>query len=166
VDLSREIQDAHDRIMSAAPSGFIMAFFCRFASPNYMWKNFPQSWMDIYSGEGLHLVDPIVYWGIRSRGVLHWSSVRIDPGKVMQRAAAHGLSHGVSIVLATKGGPTLASFARPDRDFREAEVESLRREMNFVLNLVGEEGRVTDAGRRAMECWTNRGGQAKPPKHK
>lgn len=152
MDLACSIKSAHERIKSVATTGFAVGFYVKYASPNFLWQDYPEAWTRIYSAEGLHLKDPTILWALQNRGVTRWSDIKqADPAGVMQRAAQHGLAFGAAICMDTEAGPILGGFARHDRELHEGELRQLHEELvNLDALIRGSEG-VSPEARSAMQ---------------
>ncbi len=110
-------------IREVAPAGFAIALHIRFTAPRYLFQAYARDWMEVYSREGLVLQDPTVRWGFAHTGTVRWSALAgDDPAGVLAKAAAHGLSYGVTVAIDDEGSRSVASFARGDREFTDAEM--------------------------------------------
>jgi LuxR family transcriptional regulator len=109
-----------------SPAGFAIALHVRFTRPTYLFQTYPKRWMDYYSSAGLVMHDPTVRWGLSNAGHVLWSDLEsFDPHGVLERAKDFGIMNGVTISVVTTGSRSIASFARADRDFSDAEVVEL-----------------------------------------
>jgi LuxR family transcriptional regulator, quorum-sensing system regulator SdiA len=152
VNIAYSIRKSHERIRSVATAGFVVGFYIKYASPDFLWQNYPPEWTRIYSAEGLHLKDPTLIWAMQNRGAIRWSALQgKDPGSLMERASQHGLAYGATISMESEGGLILAGYARPDREFHEGELERLHEELRELDLLVGVNGHVRSDARHEME---------------
>ena len=104
------------------PAGFAIALHVNFTTPTYLFQTYDKAWIEEYSKAGLVMYDPTVRWGLENDGVVSWASLsETDPENVLGRARAHGLKHGLTIATSEGGSKSVASFARQDRDFSDAE---------------------------------------------
>lgn len=128
--MTTQAETAHilEAIRTAAPAGFAIALHIQFTAPRYLFQAYPRDWMETYSREGLVLQDPTVRWGFAHTGTVRWSDLAADdPAGVMARAAAHGLAYGFTVAIDSEGSRSVASFARSDREFTDAEIAEVAR---------------------------------------
>lgn len=101
-----------------------------FTTSRYILQTYPKAWMDEYSRRGFLLMDPTVRWGVENLGWIRWSDLApLDQGGVLPAAAEFGLKYGVSIAVEGEGTRSLGSFASAEKDFSEAEIETLSRDL-------------------------------------
>ena len=104
-------------------AGFAIALHIRYNAPKFLFQTYSRAWMDIYSKEGLVLKDPTVIWGFSNSGTIRWRDLAgLDEAGVLERARAYGLAHGFTVSTDEAGGRSIASFARTDTDFTDAEM--------------------------------------------
>jgi len=109
-----------------SPAGCAIGLHIRFTTPRYMFQSYPKRWMDQYSGAGLLVQDPTVYWGMSNVGWIRWRDLEgIDSHGVLERARDYGIMNGVTIALLIDGSRSIASFARSDRDYETPEIADL-----------------------------------------
>ena len=108
-----------------APQGYALAFHIRFTAPTFLLQAYPKAWTTYYSLHALVMADPTVAWGFANEGSCRWSDLTDDPARVMVRAADHGLKYGIVCAVDTDGSRSFGSFAREDREFTDAEIDSL-----------------------------------------
>lgn len=114
-------------LKSDAPAGYALAFHVRFTTPTFLFQTYPKAWADYYSSHGLVMHDPTVAWGFENTGSQRWSNLTAtDTAGVMSKAAEYGLRYGVTIATESNESRSLASFAREDREFTDAEIAHLR----------------------------------------
>lgn len=108
-----------------APSGFFFALHIRFALPLLHHQTFPQGWADRYTEQAFALRDPIIAWGFSTTGSSRWSEIRIpDPFDILGQAREFGMLYGFAVSCGPVKSRTIASAARSDREFTDAEIES------------------------------------------
>ncbi len=108
------------------PSGFAVALYLGHASPAFLFKTYASRWSDEYSRRGLMTDDPTIRWGLANTGSTRWSDLAaIDHAGVLDQADRYGLSFGATISVQTDQGRSLASFARADREYTDAEIATL-----------------------------------------
>lgn len=118
------------RLHRASPSGFAIGLHITYTTPRYMFQSYPREWLDTYSRQGLLMRDPTVNWGFANRGWMRWSALADDdPDGVMRMAAEHGINFGVVISTLRGGSRTIASFARPDREFTDDEIAAIEEDL-------------------------------------
>lgn len=106
-----------------AGRGYLLALHIRFATPMLTFQTYPQSWIDHYTEQAYQLRDPIVAWGFSAIGTTRWSTLSIpDHFGILKEAAAHGLVYGASVACGPISSRTIASIARGDREFDDAEI--------------------------------------------
>ncbi len=112
-----------------ATAGYHLALRVGFAFPEYQRNSLPQEWVDIYTRDGLMIFDPIIHWIYDNSGHIRWSAIsHRDERKVLTTAASFGLRYGAAISVMhddTPGLRSFGSFARPDREFKDHELEFL-----------------------------------------
>ncbi len=118
-----DISAVLSKLMEIAPAGFAVALHIRFTSPAFMFQTYPKGWIEEYSRDGLVAHDPTVAWAFSNEGHVAWADlVPQDRAGMLQRAASHGLRHGLAVSIARPGDRSLGGFARADRDFTPDEV--------------------------------------------
>lgn len=111
---------------TGSPAGFAIALHIKFSSPAFLFQTYPKRWIEIYTKRGLVLSDPTVRWGFENTGSIRWRDLASeDTAGVLQMARDFGLTHGFTAALVRQGSRTVASFARTDRDFLDAEIDDL-----------------------------------------
>ncbi len=128
---TNDIRQTLAALKEAAPAGYALAFHVRFTTPSFLFQTYPKAWADYYSQNGLVMRDPTVAWGFENEGTRRWSDLaKNDPDGVMALAADYGLKHGVTHAMEIDGSRSLASFARADREFTDAEVTDLQAQVS------------------------------------
>lgn len=106
-----------------ASAGYFLALHIRFASPMLTFQTYPQRWIDRYTEQAYALRDPIIAWGFSTTGSVRWSELSIpDPFGILTEAAGYGLAYGATAACGPISSRTIASIARTDREFEEAEI--------------------------------------------
>ncbi len=109
-----------------APQGYFIGLHIRFTSPLMTFQTYDQTWLDHYTENGFVLRDPMTAWGFSTTGWIRWSDPALmDPFGLFNEAAEYGLNHGVTFALGPIKSRTIASFARADREFTDAEIASI-----------------------------------------
>ena len=122
IDISKTLAN----LMDVATAGFVLGLHIRFTTPTYLFQTYPKAWIEEYSRDGLLLRDPAVAWVLSNEGHVSWEELApLDQDRVFERAAAHGLVHGVTMSLVRDGSRSLGGFARPDRYFTPGEIERI-----------------------------------------
>jgi LuxR family transcriptional regulator len=115
-----------EAISAQSPAGFAIGLHVKFSTPKYLFQSYDREWIEIYSRMGLVLRDPTVRWGFTNSGTIRWSSLAAeDLDGVLMLAAEHGLKYGFTSGIHADDSLTIASFARPDREFTDAEMEDI-----------------------------------------
>ncbi|MFO1210230.1 MAG: autoinducer binding domain-containing protein [Amaricoccus sp.] len=134
-----------------SPAGFAIALHVRFTRPTFLFQTYPKRWMDHYSAAGLVMHDPTVRWGLSNAGHIRWSELEdFDPRGVLEQAKDYGIMNGVAISVVTAGSRSIASFARADRDFSDAEVAELEVRLSPLHAETENLGRLSERDRQAL----------------
>ena len=111
-----------------APAGYFVGLHIRFAAPLMQFQTYPEVWSEFDSQNGYALRDPTIAWGFSTTGACRWSSLPIpDPFSILKDAANHGLTFGLTVSYGPINSRTIASFARDDREFTDAEIAEIAR---------------------------------------
>ncbi len=114
------------KLEELSPKGFFLGLHIRFTSPIMSFQTYDQAWTDHYTENGYVLRDPMTAWGFCTTGSTRWSNKKIpDPFGIFKKAAEFGLRYGVTISCGAIRSRTIASIARADRDFDDAEIDVL-----------------------------------------
>lgn len=137
-----------------APAGYYVALRVGFAYPLAEVNAFPEHWVERYTAEGLMLVDPVMRWVYAHDGAVRWADIAFDdPRGVLAAAAAAGLRYGVAVVCRDSGpggARSFGSFARADRDFTEAEIDTLGARLRALHDSSEPPGTLTEAELEAL----------------
>ena len=120
LDLSVVLGEFKDR----SASGCAMGLHIEFTTPAYFFQSYPRPWLEHYSKAGLLMSDPTVAWCFQNTGVCRWSDMD-DPAGVLEQAAEYGMRYGIVYATTNGGSHSMSGFARPDREFNDAEVAEL-----------------------------------------
>lgn len=127
------------RLRSMSPAGFAIALHIGYTAPKYLFQSYDQDWIDTYSREGLVMEDPTVKWGFENTGAIRWSALApLDTGGVLDRAAEHGMTFGVTAAYSDGGPRSVASFSRSDREATDAEMAQLMTDLEKLHLLTGQ----------------------------
>lgn len=120
LDLSATLAEFKDRSLS----GYAMGLHIKYTTPTYFFQSYPRPWLEHYTQSGFLMDDPTVLWCFQNEGMCRWSDLP-DPKNILGEAADFGMKFGV--VYATNAGDSLSmcGFARPDREFSDAEIAEL-----------------------------------------
>lgn len=119
-DLSSALSELSER----SASGYAMGLHIKFTTPAYFFQSYPRTWLEHYSANGLLMQDPTVSWCFENTGVCRWSDME-DPAGVLSQAAEYGMRYGIVYATTTGGSHSMSGFARPDREFNDAEIAEL-----------------------------------------
>ena len=123
-----EIDRLTKQLAKISPFGFFYALHFRFALPLMHFQSYPASWTDQYTEQAYALRDPIIAWGFGQTGVARWSEIDIpDPFDILGQARQHGMEYGFAVSCGPIKSRTIASGARQDREFNDAEIEAFKR---------------------------------------
>ena len=134
-----------------SPAGFAIALHIRFTTPTYLFQTYPARWMDHYSSAGLVVHDPTVHWGLQNVGHVRWADLEaFDSRGVLEKAKDFGIMNGVTISVVVSGSRSIASFARADRDYDEAEMEELQDILAELHRATLGLGQLSEADQQAL----------------
>jgi len=142
----------HLSLMKAAsPAGYAMALHVRYTTPRYLFQTYDQGWRDHYTQNGMVMQDPTVRWGFENTGTIRWSElVAQDLAGVLTQAASWGLNYGVTIALDKNQSRSIASFARSDREFTDAEIAEIGARLTQMHDETAELETLAPATRAAL----------------
>jgi LuxR family transcriptional regulator len=136
-----------------APQGYFIGLHIRFTSPLMTFQTYDQAWLDHYTEHGYVLRDPMTAWGFSKTGWIRWSDpALIDPFGLFKEAAQYGLRYGVTIALGPIKSRTIASFARADREFTDAEIEAIEVVVHRLHAMTEPPHDLTKAQVEALKC--------------
>lgn len=141
------------KLAQLAPSGFFFALHIRFALPLLHHQTYPQGWTDLYTEEAYALRDPIIAWGFSQVGVKRWSEIDIpDPFNIIGQAKDYGMVFGFAVSCGPMKSRTIASAARPDRDFDDSEMTEFARIIEHLHVITEPPDALTRAQIEALRC--------------
>jgi len=109
-----------------APAGYAMGFHMKFNAPKVMLQSYSTDWINHYEDNGYFPSDPTIVWGFNNRGSCRWSELLdLDTRGVITAAARFGINYGCTISIEADDKHSMASFARSDREFTDAEIEDI-----------------------------------------
>ena len=121
-----DILDALKTLDALAPLGYAIALHIIYTAPRFLFQTYDEAWMKYYSANGLVLKDPTVLWGFENTGTTRWSDLTDrDPDGVLDMAREHGLAYGFTFASRDEEMPSIASFARSDREFTDQEIAEI-----------------------------------------
>lgn len=114
-------------LAAMAPAGHYLALRVGFAFPMEEVNALPPPWVEAYTRLGFMLADPVIRWAYAHAGAARWSALGMDdPRGVLRAAGEHGLRFGAVVSLRDPTGErSFGHFARPDREFGDAELDLL-----------------------------------------
>jgi LuxR family transcriptional regulator, quorum-sensing system regulator SdiA len=137
----------------SATAGYFLGLHIRFTAPLITFQTYDQRWIDHYMDNGYILRDPMMAWGFSTNGFIRWSDPSLlDPFGVYKEAAEYGLSYGVSISHGPIKSRTIASFARPDREFEDHEIAFFMASVQSLHQLTEPPEELTRAQAEALKC--------------
>jgi LuxR family transcriptional regulator, quorum-sensing system regulator SdiA len=143
-----ELKSLGDR----APMGYFLGLHIRFTSPIMSFTTYNQAWTDHYTDNGYVLRDPMTAWGFCATGSTRWSNKKIpDPFRIFRKAASYGLRYGVTISHGPISSRTIASVARADREFENAEIDELEEIVNRLHVMTDPPQKLTNAQIEALK---------------
>ena len=134
-----------------AVSGYFIGLHIRFTSPLFTFQTYDQRWIDHYTENGYVLRDPMTAWGFSRTGWIRWSDpALLDPFGLFREAAQFGLNYGVTVACGPIKSRTIASFSRPDREFRDDEIDRIQRKVLRLHDLSEPPEALTEAQIEAL----------------
>jgi LuxR family transcriptional regulator len=141
------------KLAELAPGGFFFALHIRFALPLLHHQTYPKGWIDLYTEEAYALRDPIIAWGFSQVGAKRWTEINIpDPFDILGQAKQYGMHYGFAVSCGPMQSRTIASAARADRDFDDAEIDSFERLIVQLHTITEPPKSLTDAQIEALRC--------------
>lgn len=136
-----------------ALSGYFVGLHIRFAAPLMQFQTYSEDWSEFYSQNGYALRDPTIAWGFSTTGACRWSALPIpDPFNILREAASHGLTFGLTVSHGPISSRTIASFARDDREFTNAEIEEIEATVRHLHDITEPPASLTKAQKEALRC--------------
>jgi len=136
-----------------APMGYNIGLHIRFTSPLMTFQTYDQEWLNHYTEHGYVLRDPTVAWGFATTGATRWSNRKIpDPFGIFKDAARFGLKYGATISCGPITSRTIASVARADREFEDAEIEKIEALVRRLHDMTEPPQELTKAQVEALRC--------------
>lgn len=112
------------KIAARCDTGFAIAVHIRFNRPTLLYQTYARAWIDHYSERGFMLHDPVVIWGLRSAGAIHWDDLHDkDPAGVLSTARDFGLQNGVSLAMGGQQSRTITGLTRSHSRFTQPEID-------------------------------------------
>ncbi len=116
-------------------------------------QTYAEEWSEFYSQNGYALRDPTIAWGFSTTGACRWSALPIpDPFNILKDAAAHGLTFGLTVSHGPIASRTIASFARGDREFTDAEIQEISTTVWRLHEMTEPPASLTKAQKEALRC--------------
>ena len=142
-----------ETLRQLAPSGYYIALRVGFAFPLEERNALPPDWVEFYTHQRFMMHDPIVRWVYANTGAIRWSEIDLeDPRNVISLGREYGLKYGVAVSCFDdnpEGQRSWGTFARPDREFAEAEIEELA---NFLAGLHDDRAPPTNLTEAELEA--------------
>ena len=92
-------------------------------------------------------------WGFSRTGSIRWSDAQLpDPFGLFSEARKFDLNYGVTIACGPIKSRTIASFARSDREFSDAEVADLQAVILRIHDMTEPPEELTKAQIEALRC--------------
>ncbi|MGB8622670.1 MAG: autoinducer binding domain-containing protein [Paracoccaceae bacterium] len=141
------------KLEALAPAGYNIGLHIRFTSPLMTFQTYDQTWLNHYTENGYVLRDPMVAWGFSTTGATRWSNENIpDPFGILAEAARFGLRYGATISYGPIGSRTIASVARADREFDDAELDEIQQIVHRLHDMTEPPQELTKAQIEALKC--------------
>ena len=153
MSLQSGIEHYTARLSDIAPGGFFFSLHIRFAMPLLNHQTYPKGWTDLYTREAYALRDPIIAWGFSQVGTQRWSEIEIpDPFGILEQARDFGMQFGFAVSCGPMSSRTIASAARPDREFTDGEIDEFGKLITQLHNITEPPKSLTDAQIEALRC--------------
>ena len=141
------------KLSMIAPAGYFIGVHIRYAAPLMQFSTYCQGWLDHYTEQGYALRDPTIAWGFSTEGACRWRDLTIpDPFGLLAEAKEFGLVYGLTISVGPVKSKTIASFARPDREFEEQEIEEATIIVRRLHEITEPPESLTKAQIEALRC--------------
>lgn len=141
------------KVSLLAPGGYFIGLHIRVAAPLLQFSAYPQDWLDHYTEKGYALRDPTIAWGFSTEGAARWSELGIpDTFGILEDAKGFGLAFGASVSCGPVSSRTIASIARNDREFTEAEIDTFCAIVRRLHDLTEPPESLTEAQIEALRC--------------
>lgn len=141
-----------NELLTNSPSGFALAFHISFTTPRLLIQKYEPEWVKYYSENGLIMSDPTVLWGFENDGVRKWSELeQIDSAGVLKLAKDYEMNFGLTCALTLNETRTIGSFARPDREFDDDEVQALQTALFEMHKLTDDAEPIDEKTRSKLE---------------
>ncbi len=138
-----------ERIAPLATGGYHIALRVEFAFPAFEHNSLPGEWVRAYTQGGYMLDDPITRWVYENTGIVRWSALDYpDPRGILDMARDHGLPFGAAASVRAEddqGIRSYASLARTDREFTDAELDTLLGLLTELHETTVQPCQLTDA---------------------
>ncbi|TCO71520.1 autoinducer binding domain-containing protein [Rhodovulum euryhalinum] len=150
----KSVFDRELRALDAlAPKGYNIGLHIRFTSPLMTFQTYDPAWLAYYTEHGYVLRDPMVAWGFSTTGATRWSNQNIpDPFGILEDARRFGLRFGVTISWGPITSRTIASVARADREFTDAEIDRIEAIVRRLHDMTEPPQELTKAQIEALKC--------------
>lgn len=135
-----------------SPAGYTVGLHIRFAAPLFYESTYPAEWQKRYNDNAFALRDPLVFWGLGSKGNTRWSEIRLpDPFKIMQQAKEFGLLYGMVVSCGPITSRSIVGAARADREFSDPEIERIAEVAQMLHNAATPPTGLTQAQIEALK---------------
>ena len=115
-------------LASIAPAGFSAGLHIRFAAPLIYVRTYDEAWTRLYDDNAYALRDPLVFWGLGTRGQTRWSAIRLpDPFNILGQAGEYGLTFGAVVSCGPITSRSIVGLAHGAREFTDAEMAETAR---------------------------------------
>ena len=140
-----------ETVEDMAPSGFAIAFHLRLTSSELQFQTYPKKWTQIYSERGYVMSDPCVAWAFQNTGRTRWSDLaEMDTLDILGQGAEFGMKFGASVGVENGTTRSIAGFARPDREYTDAELDQLFVHVQQLHDLTASETGMSEELREEL----------------
>jgi len=141
------------RLSHFAPAGYAFSLHIRYTVPLLTHQTYPDEWTELYTQQVYALRDPIIAWGFSETGARRWSDLGIpDPFNILQQASTFEMRYGLAVSYGPMNSRSIASAARPDREFSDREIEDFAKMIWHLHDVTEPPKALTDAQIEALRC--------------
>lgn len=150
---SAEITRLFARLEHMSPAGYSAGLHIRYAAPVVGAATYNPEWLAHYTQSAYALRDPIIAWGLSKEGATRWSELELpDPFGIWRQAAEFGLNYGVAVSCGPVQSRTIVGCARSDREFTDAEIQSITNVVHELHAIAEPTTSLTNAQIQALRC--------------
>lgn len=140
-------------LKTIAPAGYHVTLHIHLATPMMQFRTWPETWAKFYDRNSFALRDPVIAWGISTTGACRWSALPVpDPFGIMQDAARHGLTYGVTVSHGPITSRSIVSAAHGTREFTDDEIDTISAIVKQLHEMATPPEHLSKAQKDALHC--------------